>query len=175
MLLNASPVTGDMCAWVAGQLTKESICTTKPDKGTAACTNLCCLHTKSKKWLWVRELMEDGLRRELLWWPGGQARYWFLISNKISRWTWFTHFTLFQGVLIQWCASSWASSTSSAAAGVDKSKRLLFKKDRFGRIHAAYFSLCSFFIGPRSDHSLLLSVTHWLTHWQTCWRLNKLT
>ena len=32
-----------------------------------------------------------------------------------------------------------------------------------------------FFIGPRSDHSLPMSVTHWLTHsltdWRTCWHL----
>ena len=40
---------------------------------------------------------------------------------------------------------------------------------------------CKFFcviIGPRSDHSLPMSVTHWLTHsltdWRTCWRFNEL-
>ena len=33
----------------------------------------------------------------------------------------------------------------------------------------------SFFIGPRSDHSLPMSVTHWLTDSRTCWRLNELT
>ena len=52
MLLNASPVTGDMCVWVAGQLTKESICTTKPDKGTAACTNLCCIPSPRNGYGW---------------------------------------------------------------------------------------------------------------------------
>ena len=31
------------------------------------------------------------------------------------------------------------------------------------------------FIGHRSDHSLRMSVTHWLTDSQTCWRLNELT
>ena len=33
----------------------------------------------------------------------------------------------------------------------------------------------SIFIGPRSDHSLPMSLTHWLTHWRPCWRLNELT
>ena len=31
------------------------------------------------------------------------------------------------------------------------------------------------FIGPRSDHSLLMSVTDWLTKSRPCWRLNELT
>ena len=31
------------------------------------------------------------------------------------------------------------------------------------------------FIGPRSDHSLPMSVTNWLTDWRPCWRLNELT
>ena len=33
---------------------------------------------------------------------------------------------------------------------------------------------CHFFIGPRSDHSLLMSVTHWLTDWLTDWLTNLL-
>ena len=31
------------------------------------------------------------------------------------------------------------------------------------------------FIGPRSDHSLPMSVNHWLTNWRPCSRLNELT
>ena len=31
------------------------------------------------------------------------------------------------------------------------------------------------FIGPRSDHSLPMSLTHSLTNWRTCWGLNELT
>ena len=31
------------------------------------------------------------------------------------------------------------------------------------------------FIGPRSDHSLPMSVTNWLTNWRPCWKLNELT
>ena len=37
--------------------------------------------------------------------------------------------------------------------------------------NAAYF----IFIGPRSDQSLLMSLTDWLTDWRPCWRLNELT
>ena len=43
---------------------------------------------------------------------------------------------------------------------------------------ASLYHLCLsslIFIGPRSDHSLPMSVTHWLTNWRPCWRLNELT
>ena len=36
------------------------------------------------------------------------------------------------------------------------------------------FTALRIFIGPRSDHSLPMSLTHWLTNWRPCWKLNEL-
>ena len=50
------------------------------------------------------------------------------------------------------------------------------EREGWGGKHATSLgNVTLIFIGARSDHSLRMSVTHWLTHWQTCWKLNELT
>ena len=62
-------------------------------------------------------------------------------------------------------------------------KLALCKKNWQKKTPDPRFSYKWFFIGPRSDHSLPMSGTHWLTHWLTddllelmsrpCWRWNE--
>ena len=62
-----------------------------------------------------------------------------------------------------------------------KSKSIAWKSFVFMKIFYIYVSTTLFsfsflfFIGPKSDHSLPMSVTNSLTNWRPCWRLNELT
>ena len=77
------------------------------------------------------------------------------------------------------CAATYALSCEFRSNTFEPFEQEIFCGATFYEGHLLIQMFNRLFIGPRSDHSLPMSVTDWLTnsltHWRPCWRLNELT